>query len=58
MAAKCWQYYCRNCGNLREGLLDHPHGIGGYSWACPECKSHDISSRMATPTETWREYES
>jgi hypothetical protein len=32
------QYYCKDCGTKREGLLDHPAvGIGGYSWDCPRC---------------------
>ena len=32
------QYYCKDCGTEREGLLDHPAvGIGGYSWNCPRC---------------------
>ena len=32
------QYYCKDCGTEREGLLDHPAvSIGGYSWNCPRC---------------------
>jgi hypothetical protein len=40
-----WQYFCKRCGYERQGLLPVPWGIGGYAWACPECKSHDIDSR-------------
>ena len=40
-----WQYFCRKCGYERDGLLAHEHGIGGYSWSCPQCKSYDIGSR-------------
>lgn len=40
-----WQYFCKQCGYERQGLLPVPWGIGGYAWACPECKSHDIDSR-------------
>ena len=40
------QYFCTRCGTKRGGLLDHAAGIGGYSWACPECGSHDVSSRI------------
>jgi hypothetical protein len=33
-----YQYYCKDCGYKREGLLDHPAiGIGSYSTICPEC---------------------
>lgn len=42
-----WQYFCNACGCKRGGLLDHPVGIGGYSWACPECKSNDIGCVLA-----------
>lgn len=34
---KQYQYYCADCDCRRDGLLDHPVGIGGYSWNCPEC---------------------
>lgn len=44
------QYFCKKCGYEREGQLDHPAGIGGYSWACPQCKSHDIDSREVIMT--------
>lgn len=37
-------YYCKDCGNERDGLLDHPAGMGGYSWHCPQCKSANIGS--------------
>lgn len=48
-AVQRWQYYCLKCGTTRDGLLDRPHGIGGYSWACPDCKSHDIGSYSMPP---------
>jgi predicted nucleic acid-binding Zn ribbon protein len=33
-----YQYYCKNCGYKREGLLDSPAiGIDSYSTYCPEC---------------------
>ncbi len=32
-----YQYYCTLCGYEREGLLDSPAGIGGYSTTCPQC---------------------
>lgn len=44
-----YQYFCRQCGYERDGLLDHAAGIGGYSWACPKCKSNDIGSREVIP---------
>lgn len=31
------QYYCKDCGYERKGLLDKPTGIGGYATNCPEC---------------------
>ena len=35
---KLHQYYCKECGYKREGLLDQPAiGIGSYSCICPEC---------------------
>lgn len=45
------QYFCRQCGYERDGLLDHAAGIGGYSWACPQCKSHHIGSREVKMTK-------
>lgn len=48
-AKTLWQYFCRKCGYERVGLLDHPHGIGGYSWSCPECGSYDIDSKPSPP---------
>lgn len=41
-----WEYFCINCGTERHGALDRPHGMGGYSWSCPDCGSHDIGSRQ------------
>src|SRR5688572_28047723 len=46
-AAPLHQYFCNRCGTKRKGLLDDAVGIGGYSWACPECGSHDVSSRAS-----------
>ena len=34
---KQYQYYCKKCFTTRQGLVDMPAGIGGYSWNCPEC---------------------
>lgn len=35
---KLYQYYCKDCGYKRDGLLEHPAiGIGSYSTICPEC---------------------
>ncbi len=48
-----WQYACARCGNKRDGLLDRKHGIGGYSWACPECGSHEITSWADWENATW-----
>lgn len=46
-----YQYFCKQCGYERDGLLDRPVGIDGYSWACPKCKSHDVDSRKIEPSE-------
>lgn len=34
-----YKYYCHNCGHERDGLLDTPPGIGGWSHDCPHCKT-------------------
>ena len=45
------QYYCKDCGTEREGLLDHPAvGIGGYSWSCPRCNG-TVDSKEVEPAE-------
>ena len=28
-----YQFFCPDCGYLRDGLLDKPD----YSWSCPKC---------------------
>lgn len=41
---KMYRYYCDHCGHEREGLLDMPPGIGGWSHDCPRCKAMIINA--------------
>ena len=46
-----YQYYCKDCGYKREGLLDCPTGIGGYATDCPECGGIYYSYVVGMSTE-------
>lgn len=48
-----YQYYCKECGYKREGLLDRPAiGIGSYSTVCPECNGQ-YDSYIKSTLEFW-----